>query len=452
MNALVSNRVIAGSSADFMTARHLVLRGPQRAIGRALAAIALRDLGTRKLPWSDPAATRAQLAWLRDHWPAHYARSLGVAEALELPPEDFRVDPTFLYYDWAVPGCSNAFWPPAVTANGHALLSRNYDFTTGTVFELVSPPPGPLRVGQAALRGRETVSYRSETCVLRGRYGAALARDPAPPATDSGPRPAVSGRMGVPAPPEARAATAAPLLLETHPEDPDAGHATLSMTAYELLGGATDGVNDAGLGVSLMSTVDVMRAPGFAPTMRNSIGINEIQLVRFLLENAASAAEARALLARTPTYTKFVPCHFLVADASGDSFLWSAAGSTGAPVVRDGHPERPHCATNHVVGHAYAVVAQRAESTARLARLEAAVEGALSSGPAAPAAIDAAIRTVAATLPPGQGQYPSASPARTLWQASYDLTERALAIDFYLGDAPDGTIRRSPRRGFTLAT
>src|SRR5215471_1513439 len=39
-NGLLRNQVIAGGSRDFMEVRHLVLKGSNREIGRALAAVA----------------------------------------------------------------------------------------------------------------------------------------------------------------------------------------------------------------------------------------------------------------------------------------------------------------------------------------------------------------------------------------------------------------------------
>jgi hypothetical protein len=57
--------------------------------------------------------------------------------------------------------------------------------------------------------------------------------------------------------------------------------------------------------------------------------------------------------------------------------------------------------------------------------------------------IQATIRSVEAKAPSGQGQYASTSLARTLWQCVYDLDERSLLVDFYLGENAAGTPRRS---------
>ncbi len=390
MNPLVIDEVIAGGPDDFQQVRHLVLRGAQRDIGRALGAVARDDLGVNKTArWSDPEATEAHAAWLAEHWPEHHQRSLGAADAFCADPADRDQDFSFLHYNWAVPGCSNCFYPPATTADGHAILSRNYDFTTGTVFELT----------------------------------------------------------GRPSPPGAPAATARPFVIETHPDD---GYSTLTLTSYELLGGALDGINGAGLGVALMATVEVLRGGGSAPLNRNGVGLNEIQLLRFLLERAGTAAEARRLLETLPQYTMWVPCHFMIADAGGDSFLWS--NDIGpAPVRIEGKSDHPLCATNHLPEHPFAAIDERAESEDRLARLQRAVAAARGDGGGATRSgiIDAS-RAVAATSPPGAGQYQAASPARTLWHAVYDLEERSVAVDFYLGEGAAGGVRRSPFVDFAL--
>jgi len=251
-----------------MTVRHLTLEGSYRAMGRELARIATTELGTDKTTaWADPETVKAQLVWLEEHWPAQYERSLGVAEelGLDLSGDAPPIDPTMLYYYWAGPGCSNVFWPPATSAQRHATLVRNYDFTTGTVYEL----------------------------------------------------------MGRPSPPEAINATAAPFIIASRPTGDTRGqYAALTLTTYDLLGGATDGINSAGLSVALMATVDVVRGPANTATYTNGLGINEVQMVRWLLETCATAQEARQKLASTPQYTMWVSCHFIIGDVTGDHFLY----------------------------------------------------------------------------------------------------------------------------------
>ncbi len=41
-------------------------------------------------------------------------------------------------------------------------------------------------------------------------------------------------------------------------------------------------------------------------------------------------------------------------------------------------------------------------------------------------------------------------PVRTLWHSHYDIDEREVTVEFYLGDHVDGSPRRSSRRCFRL--
>jgi hypothetical protein len=389
MTSHVEENLVCGGPGDFMEVRRLVLRCPAREAGRVLARIAKDRLGVTKVPWTDQVTTREQREWIRAHWPAHHERMQGVADVYDLDPSDDRFELSFLFYNWDVPGCSNVFYPPKHTATGHATLSRNYDFSTGTVFEL----------------------------------------------------------LGRSAPPGALMATSRPFLIESRPEK---GHASLCMTSYELLGGCIDGVNEHGVAVALLALPEVLAGPGtYRPGRRNGVGLLELHVPRFVLETCSTAEEARHALARAPQFYVTVPCHYLISDRRGDAFVWAHAARPDRPIRIDGTAGQPLAITNHLPEHLLADVPPRTESVARLEKLCAAVEAA---GPQPDsAAIRRAAESVAATLPPGAGQYRAVKPARTLWHAFYDLEERSVAIDFYLGEGPEGSIRRSPPQRFTLA-
>lgn len=68
-------------------------------------------------------------------------RSRGVADHFGIDPDD-----TTAAFDWLgtyeLPaGCSVAFSPGRGTKDGHGLLSRNFDFPTATLSELIGTPP-----------------------------------------------------------------------------------------------------------------------------------------------------------------------------------------------------------------------------------------------------------------------------------------------------------------------
>jgi len=181
------DRVIAGGPADSLEVRHLVLRGTNEQIGRALAEIAMERYGVRPEPARDPLQVRAQRKFLERNYPMLLDRMRGVAAAFGKSIEDDGWDFTGLGFTDLEAACSIAHLPPSSTANGKSVVSRDYDFTTGALsFGVLAP--GMLHP------------------------------------------------------------TARPYLLELHP---DQGYASIAMVAYDLLSGVLDGINSEGLTVTL---------------------------------------------------------------------------------------------------------------------------------------------------------------------------------------------------------
>lgn len=291
-----------------------------------------------------------------------------------------------MFYQWAVPGCSVAFYPAQCCQDGRAVLARDYDFTTGGATEL-----------------------------LRGK-----ALDEEPPATSR------------------------PFILELHP---DSGYSTLTLCSYELLAGATDGINTEGLSVALLADTETLNG-NYQPLRTNAVGISEIQTVRWLLETCANSDEALAALKHTAQFYIDVPCHYIVADRSGKSFI-RELGFSGKPRVIEGDIKGISTVTNHLLHEHERVSEHVNESVGRKATFDCAIKehGSLHGVED----IESANRRVAAVAPLGEGQYTGASLARTLWHAFYDLTNNELAIDFYLGEASDtNTILRSEQMRFRL--
>jgi hypothetical protein len=56
--------------------------------------------------------------------------------------------------------------------------------------------------------------------------------------------------------------------------------------------------------------------------VRPQVGLSEQQIVRYLLDTCATVEEAQQALLLAKQYYIFVPCHFLVADRSGNAFVW----------------------------------------------------------------------------------------------------------------------------------
>ncbi|MGI8807447.1 MAG: C45 family autoproteolytic acyltransferase/hydrolase [Acidimicrobiales bacterium] len=371
--------VIAGGPRDYMEVVHLVLTGTNREIGRQLATVARDRHGVAPAVGGDPLVTQARRRWYEREWPAHYERMRGVADVHGLDVDDDSVELGLLAFLGAAPSCSVAWLPASTVASGHPTLSRNYDFPTGTLTEILG---GDAQPGELAM-------------------------------------------------------TARPYLVESHPTD--GAHACLFLCAYELLGGCIDGVNDEGLVVALLADDE---STGSDPTLTPAVGLNEIQLLRFLLETCATTAQAREALLAAKQHYMFLPCHFLVADASGASFVWERTANREHLVEGEGEVQ---VVTNHLLagrpslddlpdGDGPSATYDRAR------RLTAAVEA--RSGPLAIEDIKVAHACVHREDPGFE--------VRTLWHGIYDAADRSLDVSFYLGEDAGGGVRRSPYRRFAL--
>lgn len=359
---------------------HLVLRGTNREIGRELATVALDRHGVVPAGGGDPLVTRARRRWYQQWWPAHYERIRGVADVGGLAVDDDSMELGLLAYLGApAPACSVAWLPPSKVASGHATMSRNYDFPTRTLTEILG---GEAQPGELAM-------------------------------------------------------TARPYVVETHPTD--GGPACLFLCAYELLGGCIDGVNEEGLVVALLADDETT---GTDPTLAPAVGLNEIQLLRFVLETCATTAEAREALLSAKQHWMFLACHYLVADASGDSFVWERTANREHLVEGGGDVQ---VVTNHPLAGRPSLQDLPASdgpsaTYARARRLTAALVGRTS--PMSTAELSAAHACVDRTEP--------GASVRTLWHGLYDAAGRSLEVSFYLGDDPAAGVRRSPYLGFRL--
>jgi hypothetical protein len=362
-----------------MEVGHLVLRGTNREIGAQLATVARERHGVVPAVGGDPLVTRARRRWYRREWPAHYERMRGAADVHGVAVDDDSVELGLLAFLGAAPSCSVAWLPPPTVAGGHATLSRNYDFPTGTLTEILG---GEAQPGELPM-------------------------------------------------------TARPLVVETYPAD--GGHACLFLCAYELLGGCIDGVNSEGLVVALLADDE---STGTDPTLAPAVGLNEIQLLRFLLETCATTGEAREALLSAKQHFMFLPCHYLVADTSGDSFVWERTANREHLIEGRGDVQ---VVTNHLLHDRPSLDDLPAEdgpsaTYARARRLTAAVGA--RSGPLSSEQVKVAHACVHREDP--------ALPSRTLWHGLYDASDRGLEVSFYLGDDPAGGVRRSPYLQFAL--
>jgi hypothetical protein len=373
--AVLKDRVVAGGPGDFLEVRHLVLKGSNEEIGRALATIGRDRYQVKPGAGADRSRARAQRRYAEKNFPALADRMRGVAAAFGKRPDDDAWDFGSLPYLFRVPpGCSVVYYPPGVMADGAGVVSRNYDFTTGTALG-TAPPPGEL------------------PC------------------------------------------TARPYVVEMHP---DRGYASLALYSYDLLSGVLDGVNSEGLTVALLADDELVSKFGIEPAGAGAVGLGVQQALRLLLDTCADAGEAEETLLTTKHYYEFLPVHYLVADRHGKAFVWEFSRGRNREHVFAAAPGEPLVTTNfslhrHLDGTALPNAKLPKDVCPRycaLAERIAAHEGKFTAD-----FVKQTQKLADATRPGTRG----GPPGRTLWHALYRPERRAVQVSFYLRDEPDPT-------------
>jgi hypothetical protein len=383
-SASTTTVVSGGGRTDFLTVRHFRAAGSNRRIGEAMAAAARAVYGpdAGPHPAMDRTVQRARRRWFATHHPVLSERMAGVADAFRLDPDNDEWDIARLGRIETPAGCSAVFHPGTRTQNGHGSLGRNFDFPTGTYSDIVGLPTTP------------------------------------------GERPLASDCW----------------VIELHPEH---GYASVVVGIMDMMG-AMDGVNEAGLAVTLLADNE-SSAP--EPSVVPQVGLSEQQIVRYLLETCRNVEEAKQALLIAKQYYIFVPCHFLVADRSGRSFVWEYSPGHNREHIVEPHASGLLVCTNHLL-HRWPDHAKLPDDPASAGTAAFTYDRwrALDARAAQAPVVNAAqirdhLDTVRFAFPaPG---------VRTLWQAIYDLDEATMDLSFFTGDH-NGASRYSPPIRFDL--
>ena len=373
-----------GEPGDFAVVRHVRLSGTQREIGADLAELAWSNHEIRPSPSADPSLTRARRKWREANWSQLDERAKGVADRWGLQPDDDTREVGTLPLGFARGSCSVVNLPPARNPTGAALFTRNFDFPVWTMNEFLGASPGP----------------------------------------DDEP---FCGR---------------PYLLETYPND---GHATLTITAFDLLAAAVDGINDAGLVAALnsddASTTGGPAGGGTDPTYGPAVGLSEVEFCRFVLERCADVNEALEAVRVARHYYSFHPQHFTVADSSGRSFVYEF--SPGRNTEHVTWHDDLQVVTNHLV-YERPTVADLPDGDGpgltytRFRTLTSLFSDQASYTPEEIINRHATLRFLGPEVP-----------VRTLWYVLYDTGARALTVSFHIRDEGAGELR-TPLQRFAL--
>ena len=222
---------------------------------------------------------------------------------------------------------------------------------------------------------------------------------------------------------------ARPYLVEIHP---DKGYSSLALCAFEYLGGVLDGINSEGLAVAILAEEESGAKVGHEPG--NEVGVHELMGMRYLLDNCKNVDEAKEALLSLKHHYTFIPCHYIVGDRSGKSFIYEFSPARNRSQITDG--AGPQCVTNHLVFMHPKIEEFPATglnwSMTRYKMLEESIRAAKKFTLEEIAAINQSV-----AIPPNVPPNPQAAPGRTLWYAQYDLDKLTLSVKFYVGEKPD---------------
>ena len=387
-------QILPVSDEDYLSLRHFVVTGTDYEIGRNLAELGRSDYGVTLQRYLDPVYARARADYFEALWPAMADRMRGVADGFGVDVYTTDLDPSCLKYDLGGSGCSAVFIPPSLSANGHPMVGRNYDYYACTFSELVgrSPRPGELPSNKR--------SYA----------------------------------------------------LEVRPDD---GHAFLGLSGADLLNPWLDGINDTGLFITALDDPDAPGSPLITWGGGRDSGLSQAQAPSLLLQTCATVDDAKLALLRHRIFAPTSGLHFLIADAQGAATVFEIDHDTGESVFTDAAHDAPFIVTNHPL-HKYPTrdtfpeFEPSAEHNTfnRVCMLTDAA--ARHAGKFTRDDLQALIDRVACAFvdqKAAQIGVPSA-PERTLWTHTTDLATKEIVATFYLGDTEPiaGTNHMGTRR------
>lgn len=389
--------IIIPAGKGFMTIRHLTISGTNQEIGKKLAEIAIErhSFSKRVTSAQNRLITHSLRAYIAHNYPILLNRSKGAAEALDIDFNDNNYDTTSIPLGINIPstpniGCSTVYYPASITGTKHAYLSRNYDFLKGTVADISDIPFSPE------------------------------IRQILPPIM------------------------AEPYLIEMHPEN--GGYASFCMTCFDLLSGVLDGINRQGLTVAVNGYEgDLTQMQQIYEPNLTGVGLNELQVMRLLLDTCSNCDEAKQALLINKQYYTMIPCHYLIADAAGNSFIYEHSPGGNKEFIIN-NQAKVQILTNHNV-HMFPNIADIPNladaikkgytSYERYQMLQHAIEqnkGSCSLDFIKQNNQNVSVSEILKLIPYEVREQFKTGYSRTLWHAIYDIDNRSLDIKFYLNE------------------
>ena len=215
-----------------------------------------------------------------------------------------------------------------------------------------------------------------------------------------------------------------PILFEIHP---DSGYPSIYLCLTDLLGGAVEGINSEGLSLAVLG--DEVNNTDCHPVESSfEVGLNEVQIMRYLLDNCKNVEEAKESLLWLKQYYQLFRLHYLVADKEGKSFVFEFSRHRNQSRIVEG--EGIQCVTNHLLSNPDLADAPP-ESIERLDILKSLT---VSRRVFILDEIKENHSKVTPWMPDYRPKWPT---SRTLWHSIYDLDSKSMKVKFYLGEAKD---------------
>ena len=128
MTLLFHERGVLNSPDAFLQVQHLYMKGTNVEIGAQIGGLARHRHQIEKKPVPDPLIAQCQNKYIETHYPIHWERMKGFAQAYGQSLDDTVCDFSTFGSPLGNTACSAVYYPPQTTVLHHGMLSRNLDF------------------------------------------------------------------------------------------------------------------------------------------------------------------------------------------------------------------------------------------------------------------------------------------------------------------------------------
>ncbi|MEJ2629473.1 MAG: carcinine hydrolase/isopenicillin-N N-acyltransferase family protein, partial [bacterium] len=208
-----------------------------------------------------------------------------------------------------------------------------------------------------------------------------------------------------------------PVIFEIYP---DTGYASLYIADLEIFGGVIDGINSQGLSVAVLT--DGLVYEGYKPEPSYEVGLYELLIMRYLLDNCKNVQEAKKALLYLKQYYISAPLHYIIADSQGRSFIFEFSRQRNQTFIIDNNGIQ--CITTHLISNHDTSNVGSVKNLEKLKSMTSAKDKFTLEE----------IKEINNTVSPKMTYHPLYVPSRTLWHSMYDLDAKTLQVKFYLGE------------------